>query len=86
MQKFIRLYKSLTNTEANRKLKNNMHAISYAFGRDEDGIALGDIEAVLCECIFYNIYMRHSWKFSRIPENCRFHIPEEWHLGLASQL
>ena len=37
MQKFIRLYKSLANTEANWKLENSMHAVSYAFGMEEEG-------------------------------------------------
>ena len=41
-----------SNTEANWKPENGMHAVSYAFGREEEGTVLGDIEAVLCECIF----------------------------------
>ena len=32
MQKFIGLYKSLAITEAKWKPKDNMYAISYAFG------------------------------------------------------
>ena len=32
-----------------------MHAVSYAFGREEEGTVLGHIETVLCECSFYKM-------------------------------
>ena len=53
MQKLIRLYKSLANTEANWKPEDSMHANSFAFEREEEGTGLGEIEAILCECIFF---------------------------------
>ena len=39
-----------------------MHAVSYAFGREKEGTLLGDVEAVLCECIFLHLWqnLRHS--------------------------
>ena len=63
-----------------------MHAVSYAFGREEEGTILGDIKTVLWESIFYNIY----GQICRIPEIFpRFlkriiHIPEEGHLGFCN--
>ena len=43
MQRFIWFYKSLANTEANWKPEDSMHAVSYAFGKEEEGTVLGDI-------------------------------------------
>ena len=37
-----------------------MHAVSYVFGREEEGTVLVDIEAVLCECIFYKIIAKYG--------------------------
>ena len=50
-----------------------MHANSYAFGREEEGTVLGDIEAIVCECIFFTTFVaKHAAfrKFSKIPEKC----------------
>ena len=63
-----------------------MHAVSYAFGREEEGTILGGIEAVLCECNFYKIF-GEIWgiaeNFPRFLKSA-VHFPEERHLGLAS--
>ena len=61
-----------------------MHAVSYAFGREEGGTILGDMETVFCLCIFYN--MAKSAAFQKIFRFLKsvVHIPEERHLGLAS--
>ena len=59
-----------------------MHAFSYAFGGEEEGNILG----CLVRVHFYNIY----GKICGIPEifpgilKSVIHIPEVWHLGLAS--
>ena len=39
------------------------------FGVKKKGIVLGNIEAVLCECILWR-NVRHSGKFPLIPEKC----------------
>ena len=82
MQKFIRLYKSLANTEASWKPEESMHAVSYAFGREEEGSILGSLVWVH----FYNIYGKICGIPEIFPEILKsvIHIPEEWHLGLAS--
>ena len=48
-----------------------MHAVSYAFAREEEGTLLGDIEAVLCECIFTTFMAKYVafWKIS--PDSCK---------------
>ena len=57
-----------------------------ALGREEEGTVIGDIQAILCECIFYNFY----GEICGIPKNFhRFlksyvHMPDEQNLGLAS--
>ena len=49
----------------------------HAFGRVEEGTALGDFDAVLCEiCGIPEIFPRFLKSV--------MHIPEEQHLGLAS--
>ena len=65
-----------------------MHAVSYAFGREEDGTILEDIKAFLCECIFYNIYGEICGIPEFIPRFLKsvIHIPEEGHFWLASLL
>ena len=64
-------------------------ALSHAFGREEEGTVVDDIEARvtrnLRKCILY--FYGEIWG---IPENVprflknAFHIPEKLHLGLAS--
>ena len=93
MQKFIGFYKSLAITEPieGRKILciKLSTALRNAFGREEEGSVLGDIEARLtknlCECILY-----FYGEICGIPENVpiflknAFHIPEEHQLELAS--
>ena len=42
-----------------------MHAVSHAFGREEEGTVLDDIEAVLCEYIFFTTYIVKSAAFGK---------------------
>ena len=65
-------------------------ALSHAFGREEEGTVLGDIEARLtrnlyfCECILY--FYGEIWCIlENVPRFLKndFHIPEERHLELA---
>ena len=63
-----------------------MHAVSYAYGREKEGTLVGDIEAVLCECIFFYIYGKICGILEIFPRSLKnaINIPEERHLGLAS--
>ena len=70
-----------------RKILCKAH--SHAFGREEEGTVLGDIEAsltrTLCECILY--FYGEIWGIlENVPRFLKhaFHIPEERHLGMAS--
>ena len=63
-----------------------MHAVSYTFGREEEGTILGDFEPFFYECIFYNIYGKICGIAESFPIFLKsvVHIHEERHLGLAS--
>ena len=66
-----------------------MHAVSHAFGREEEGTVLDDYEAVLCEYIFFlNIYGEICGIWEIFPRFLKsvIHIPEARHLGMASLL
>ena len=63
-----------------------MHAVSYGYGREEEGTVLGDIEAALCECTFYNNNGKICGITEIVPRFLKnvIHISEVPHFGLAS--